>query len=155
PDELASLYAQYMNVEPTPTSAGMGFKVPRQVRVQWLSARPDSERYLNEGADLVKRLEAAARAGLAMPESAGGPLLAALAATSYTEDLALLAEYERYLRRQPSWVWAGETSLHDSSWFNTRWYQPDIPREQRVERRPVLLFTLSQLLSNGAVGAPP
>ncbi len=44
-EELKDLFNRYKNEEPSPDRATPGFKVPRKVKVEWVTADPDSPHY--------------------------------------------------------------------------------------------------------------
>jgi hypothetical protein len=101
---LKALYEQYKADEPEPSRALPGFKEPRRVRVETVSARSDSDFYQN--AARAKALTAPA-ARLTAPVAAGlfgGPLVGAASAVWPLAFDPVQREYEFYAGDVRSWV---------------------------------------------------
>src|SRR5439155_16480182 len=93
--ELQDLFAHYKNDEPSPERERPAFKVPRRVKVEWVSANADSPVYQKKAGEGLRDLELA-RPLMAVGTgdsilSATGRLVAALA-----PDLAVQSQYEAY-----------------------------------------------------------
>jgi hypothetical protein len=52
--EIQAMYSRYKDQEARPDQAQPGFKVPRRVKVGWVTARPDSEYYHKLAGDVAK-----------------------------------------------------------------------------------------------------
>jgi hypothetical protein len=81
-EELIALFNKYKNDEGTGKPGDLGFKHPRRVQVEWVSARPDSSHYRKQAEQTAA-------------------LLRSLAPAAF--EARLLAEYGRYRSDVPAW----------------------------------------------------
>jgi hypothetical protein len=128
-EELRNRYERYKEQEPAPDRREPGFKEPRRVLVEYVSASPDEPYYREEGRKAAAVVEALCRppvlaaTRLTAPLHGGsvgaGPLgwAAAVAAPLAFDPVG--AEYERALKDQPSWLepsfGSSSLRLHDVS----------------------------------------
>jgi hypothetical protein len=100
-DDLRNLYATFKDVEPSPTRRQPGFKEPRRVKVQYLSASPDSPFAKKLARRVTELLPLFRLGGPAGTFAAGGGLAwAASLAVPMDVDTALRALYEDYRREE-------------------------------------------------------
>jgi hypothetical protein len=86
--EIDAMYSRYKDREAAPDQAQPGFKVPRRVKVGWVTARPESAYFQKSAAEALQALRSAAAAGSALGTSVqtGLPMVA---------DAAFLGQYEK------------------------------------------------------------
>jgi hypothetical protein len=101
--ELRDLFEKYKNAEPGPEREQPGFKVPRRVKVEWVSANPDGPFYQKKAGEVLRDLEFA-RPFLAAV-GPGDNVLSATArlAAALTPDLAVRIQYESFVKGTKSW----------------------------------------------------
>jgi hypothetical protein len=118
--ELRDLYEKYKDLLPSERSHTGGFRQPRRVEVEWLSARADSPHY-REQAERTDKLVLATMqitSGAFVPGQGAVAASAFQAALPLAVDLPLVAcfDHYEYKYRTPSWTDRWDTTLHDSSW---------------------------------------
>jgi hypothetical protein len=101
---LRDLYEQYKGVEPVPDRALPGFKEPRRVRAETVTALSDSPFYQREAKAQALGTAAARQAAPVAAGLFGGPLVGAAAATWPLAYDPLRGEYERYEAEARSYV---------------------------------------------------
>jgi hypothetical protein len=100
-EDLRNLYQTYKEVEPSPTRRQPGFKEPRRIKVQYLSASPDGPFAKKLAARVTELLPLFRLGGPASTFAAGGGLVwAASLAVPMDVDTALRALYEDYRREE-------------------------------------------------------
>jgi hypothetical protein len=141
-EELHKLFARYKNDEPSPEREKPAFKVPRRVKVEWVSANPDDPYYQKKAAEVLRNLEFA-RPFMAAP-GPGDTLLTAATrlVPAMTPDLAVQAEYAAYVKGTKSW-WDASTLDMDR----------DSPYATGLRRPDTAAAVLGQLLGSAATGA--
>lgn len=85
PSEFERLWADRKDYEPDPSREEAGFKEPRKVKVEWVSAAGDEPYYKKAAADWIARTELFAKGGIAtltVPTPGAGPAGWAGAATA-------------------------------------------------------------------------
>ncbi|HTK76227.1 MAG TPA: hypothetical protein VL371_13270, partial [Gemmataceae bacterium] len=121
-DELKKLYEKYRTQEPAPFSESPGFKEPRKIQVEWLTAEPTLP-YYQQAASKVAPLTTAlaqigcAAGGLSGASATGVAEIAHTAAPFVFPDMLLGAQLEEYRRRELRRPWTDNffPQLHDSS----------------------------------------
>lgn len=123
--ELKELFMKYRDVEYNPESSNPGFKQPKRVQIEWISARADAPVFKKLAQDMVQARRAgnAVAAALGSAASGAGPFAVGVdGVTSAAFDLELIGEYEgrkgvRFLA--PSWTkewrWFPPYPVHESS----------------------------------------
>jgi hypothetical protein len=103
---LRRLYNQYSEVEPAPSRDKPGFKEPRRVKVEWVSASADGPYYQKKSAEAAQLADAVRPlAFIGTPELPLGlpvPAMVQLRLTLF--DLREAAEYDVYLRGVHDWL---------------------------------------------------
>lgn len=101
---LEKLYAQYKAFEPAPDRELPGFKEPRRVRVETVSAKADSAFYKDAARAQALTPAVARQTAPVAATFAGGPLGAAALATWPLAVDSLQTEYEIYRSEARSWI---------------------------------------------------
>jgi hypothetical protein len=99
-EEIRKLFEQHKNDEPDPSLERPGFKQPREVKVQWLSVKPDAPYFRDNATRAAPLARAAAQVGgLLTPPMGGGFAVPALqGAPGLVFDARMLAEYDKAAR---------------------------------------------------------
>jgi hypothetical protein len=141
--ELKDLFAKYKGVEPDPASSTPGFKEPRRMKIEFVSASPEAEYYKARG--LAAALDPAlyyATSSLGAHLSGGGVApQAALAGFVDKDELA--SEYQRYLGSGSDWV------------APTGKIQPYDLHDQTYNRPEVIAAAVGQAFGAGLGGGSP
>jgi hypothetical protein len=98
--ELQELYRNFKDAEPNPDLERPGFKVPRRVKVAWVSADSSAPYYRERSKDLLPLLSGAQALTLLtapQPIPAGAVTLAGPAALASIQKLPLQAEYDAFV----------------------------------------------------------
>lgn len=145
--DLKVLYNQYKDDEPTLDRATPGFKVPKQVQLQWVDVRPSSE-YFEKAAreQMLPVFQSLALMALPLGHSlsgAGPAVTLVEIAQQSAPNLPLLREYENYVALQKLWDREVEFTYRDSSF------------EQPAIAAAVLLQALASLGANGSAFETP
>jgi hypothetical protein len=121
-DELRKLYEKYRTQEPTPFSETPGFKEPRKIQVEWLTADPKLPFYEQAAAKVAPLATALAQIGGATGGVSGGSVTGVAeimhtAAPFVFPDVMLASQLEEYHRRESRRLWTDNfrPELHDSS----------------------------------------
>jgi hypothetical protein len=86
--EIEAMYNRYKNREAVPDQSQPGFKIPRRVKVGWVTARAESAYYQKMAEDMAKAIR------LLRQREAGGTALAAGLPTAIQSVLPVLADPE-------------------------------------------------------------
>jgi hypothetical protein len=142
--ELKDLFERYKNNEPNPESDKPGFKVPRRIKVEWVSANADSPFFANKAAEALQVLDAA-RPHLARRGPGDSALSAAMRlAAALMPDLAVKAEYDSYVKSVRSW-WDANSLIPD----------PSNPYSTGLRRPDTVAAVIGQAVGAGTTGATP
>lgn len=106
-DELKKLFDQYKNDEPIPYLERPGFKEPRRIQVEWVSAKPDSAFFQKAARELTPVFRAVRLLAFLNP---GEAALAALAL-----DGELYYAHRDYMFRESPWTDGLMPRMHDTS----------------------------------------
>jgi hypothetical protein len=132
--ELLYRFNKYKDQEPDPGRREPGFKKPRQIAIQYVSASPEDPYYKKKATEDAQELarytnprDAGLRLTLPTPLAHGAGLAGSLASASIRFlGIGLLSdpirsEYKAYVERQPRWTdrFLGEKELHESSIYRT------------------------------------
>jgi hypothetical protein len=101
--QLKELFEKWKNAEPSPESERPGFKVPRRVKIEWVSANPEGPFYQKKAGEALRDLEFARPFMAAV--GPGDNVLSATAclAAALTPDLAVRMQYESFVKGTKSW----------------------------------------------------
>jgi hypothetical protein len=121
-DELKKLYEKHRTQEPAPFMESPGFKEPRKIQVEWITAEHKLPFYQQATAKVAPLTSAMAQIGSAFGGLSGGSGtgVAEIAHTSAPfvfPDMLLGAQLEEYRRREQRRPWTDNffPQLHDSS----------------------------------------
>ncbi len=147
--ELKDLFERYKNNEPNPESDKPGFKVPRKIKVEWVSANGDSPFFAKKAGEALQDLDYA-RPFLA----AAGPGDSALSAATrlvadLTPDLPVKAEYESYVKSVRSWWDSNPLPPTGGSLFS----MANNPYVTGFSRPDTIAAVLGQLAGSASTGA--
>jgi hypothetical protein len=145
--ELVELFERYKNDEPNPERERPGFKVPRRIKVEWVSANPDADYYRKESARALQLL-AATRPLMAAGTAGGIPALDMALGAALAPDLDMQAEYEAYVTGTKSW-WDANPLLASSLLS-----KGVNPYAKGLNRAETFAAAVGQLFAAGATGAP-
>jgi len=101
--DLKKLYERSKEDEPDPLRERFGFKVPRRVKVEWVTTDPESKYYRKLADEKALPLLAAVRPLMGAGGPASYPALAAAVAADLTPKLEEQAEYAAYVSSVKSW----------------------------------------------------
>ena len=152
-EDLRNLYATFKEVEPSPARRQPGFKEPRRVKVQYLSASPDGPFAKKLARRVTELLPLFRLGGPASTFSAGGGLAwAASLAVPMDVDTALRGLYEDYRREEAGR--AVKFDKEDASVFNShnRFGQGVNLNDTRGSEVQASAAALGQLLGDAGTG---
>jgi hypothetical protein len=141
--ELKDLFERYKNEEPSPEREKPALKVPRRIKVEWVSANPDAAYYRQESGKTLQLL-AAVRPLMTTSGAGGFPAVAMALGAGLIPDLEIHAEYDAYVKGIKSW-WDASTVLPDAT----------SPYATGLRRADTVASVLGQILGSAATGADP
>jgi hypothetical protein len=129
-EELKTLFEKYKNDEPAPFLERPGFKEPRQIQVEWVSGRPDTDFYQKAATQLAPVFQAMRLLAISNPiEASLAPLML---------DFELYDAQRKYVAAERPWSDHYFPRLHDTS----------------IVRAENLKSLVGALMGAGGTGAP-
>jgi hypothetical protein len=148
--ELEDLFRRYKNDEPSPDRPAPGFKVPRKVKVEWVTADPNAPHYRQAAEKALPALSASGPlALLPFPAVIGGTPAgvagaAAQMAVGSLWNMPMQFQYETFLKGIKSWWDASNVTPEGSNPYATGFRRPD-----------TVASVVGQLAGSGLTAASP
>jgi hypothetical protein len=148
--ELEDLFRRYKNDEPIPDRPTPGFKVPRKVKVEWVTADPNAPHYREAAEKALPALSASGPlALLPFPAVSGGTPagvagVAAQMAVGSLWNVPMQFQYETYIKGLKSWWDASNVTPEGTNPYATGFRRPD-----------TVVSVVGQLAGSGLTGATP
>jgi hypothetical protein len=111
--ELRTRYERYRDQEPSPSAREPGFKEPRRITVEYVTASPESDYYRKEARQAVAWVVPYANPVARAASCVAAPVLAPLGAGPFGRVIAAAAlaldplrvEYDKYVQNHHAWIY--------------------------------------------------
>ncbi len=143
--ELRKFFERYKEDEPDPLRERPGFKVPRRVKIEWVTTDPESP-YYRDSADKALPIMAELRPLMAGAGIGSAPALDSALAVDLAPKMADQAEYAAYVK-----------GVNSKSWWEARSTDTDSdnPYATGIRRPETRAAVAGQLIGSGMTGATP